>query len=69
MKNSSYPQPYVSGLSVRGVARITSEAKRFPGQLREAPNGTFGDHSDICPNAVQLLKPQEGGHLHPSWKT
>lgn len=51
MKDSSYPQPYVSGLSVRGAARITSEAKRFPGHLRGAPRGTFGNHSDICPNA------------------
>ena len=51
MKDSSYPQPYISGLSVRGAARITNEAKRFPGQLRGAPNGTFGNHSGICPNA------------------
>ena len=51
MKDSSYPQPYISRLSVRGAARITSEAKRFPGQLRGAPNGTFGNHSSIRPNA------------------
>lgn len=59
MRDSSYPQPYVSGLSVRGAARI-SEAKRFPGQLREAPNGTFGDHSDMCPNAVPAASASRG---------